>query len=134
MRRRIDQAFWQIVVGISVFATSEAIARAPSRYICTFMTYASEKGLSALETPFTTEFIVDWDQQRAVLVGSNGIANVQLVQGSTATSFVETLETGIVQTTTIGRDLRAVHSRHTILSGSPDLPVWSQNYGKCTRQ
>ena len=133
MRHRTVQGII-LIAGCVLMASIDAFARAPTRYNCTFVTYASERGLSRLDSPFVAEFIVDWDQHKAVLVGPNGIANIQLVHGSTATSFVETLGTGVVQTTTVARDLRAVHSRHTILSGSPDLPIWSQNYGSCIQK
>jgi len=44
-------------------------------------------------------------------------------------TLIEVLPTGAVQTTTIAKDGRSVHSRHSIIIG--DL-VPSQYFGQCT--
>ena len=58
---------------------------------------------------------------------------VQLITGYQGMTFLEILETGAVQSTTIHNTGNAVHSRHTMLSFLDDLTL-SQYYGTCHSQ
>ena len=51
--------------------------------------------------------------------------------GGAAISFMEKLETGAVQTTTISFKGDSVHSRHSVLSEKDGKMVPSQSYGQC---
>ncbi len=74
------------------------------------------------------EFNVDANDGTAFLTGNNGLAEVQFVNGSDGGTFLETLSSGAVQTTTMDSIGNSVHSRHTIISGRL-LP--SQYSGTC---
>ena len=54
--------------------------------------------------------------------------DVAVVSGYAGITFQETLGTGAVQTTTIAKDGKSVHSRHTM---SPGMLTPSQYYGTC---
>jgi len=62
-----------------------------------------------------------------MFVGNMGMSPVKAHVGDSAVTFVEMLETGAVQTTTV-TPRRAVHSRNTVVSG--DLAP-TQYYGFC---
>ena len=53
---------------------------------------------------------------------------VKVIPGDNGITFLEVLVTGAVQTTTINKQGKAVHSRHTIIAGEF---VPSQYYGTC---
>jgi hypothetical protein len=57
-----------------------------------------------------------------------GFEEVAAVSGPYGISFVEILGTGVVQSTTISKANKAVHSRHTIIAREF---VPSQYYGQC---
>jgi hypothetical protein len=98
-------------------------AAEPRRIICDYAQSATPKGLKSEK--FRLEFIVDGD--RAVMVGNNGISDVEMHAGDHGFTFLEKLPAGIVQTTTVAKDGASVHSRHTIIVKL----VPSQYYGQC---
>ena len=65
---------------------------------------------------------------KAVLIGNQGVEEVGIVTGTYGITFLETLPTGAVQTTTVAKNGRSVHSRHSMM-GEGILP--SQYYGTC---
>ena len=101
-------------------------------FMCDFPIYVSqtEKDNNA---DLNIEFHYDTISELAFMKGNNGLSKVMVFNGSDGISFIETLITGAVQTTTIDilsieeGSAEAVHSRHSILFGL--LP--SQYYGTC---
>ena len=69
----------------------------------------------------------------ATMVGNQGTAEVLALPGSVALSFVEPLDTGAVQTTTIKLATgEAIHSRHTLMGfGAEARFIPSQSKGTC---
>ena len=101
------------------------------RYFCVFEVYASMDGLKAAKD-FKLEFVVETASGKGMLIGNQGFSEVFVTTGAYATTFLERLKTGVVQTTTITPNGSAVHSRHTVLgrSDSPEL-IPTQYYGSC---
>ncbi len=97
-------------------------------YQCEFTSYASPKGIKRVSEEFRLVFMIDTVTGDAVIVGNNGHAQVKPVFGSEGLTFLEHLDTGVVQTTTISKLGPAVHSRHTIIAREV---VPSQYYGVC---
>jgi hypothetical protein len=74
------------------------------------------------------EFAYDDLTGKAVMIGHQGVADVEIHMGPSGVTFSEKLLAGVVQTTTVSNDGRSVHSRHTII-GKEMVP--SQYYGQC---
>jgi hypothetical protein len=83
-------------------------------------------------TDFRMRFNFDDITNKAVVVGNNGVSDVSVYRGRDAITFMELLDSGAVQTTTISlKTGRSIHSRHTITS--PDgVPLPSQYLGSCS--
>ena len=79
---------------------------------------------------FEMRFSLDTVTEEAFAVGSGGLSPVRFLSGYGAFSFVEELDSGAVQTTTIAEGGRAVHSRNTVIAG---MIANSQYLGKCRR-
>jgi hypothetical protein len=69
--------------------------------------------------------------RKAAIIGNQGVADVEVHVGQQAVTFMEELNGGVVQTTTVANDGKSVHSRHTII-GREMKP--SQYYGECVRR
>lgn len=116
-------------------AALAALASAPGAYASALsMTCAfdhrcgAEQGCGATELSMIFHF--DDATGAAFVIGNNGVAEVQVIEGPDATSFVERLPSGAVQVTVIDRiGLHAVHSRNTVPEGGAIEP--SQYYGAC---
>ena len=99
----------------------------PLRFLCVFDQHVSqETGHISRDIPLSYEFVVD-GTGHAFAVARN-VYPVEVITGDESITFLEVLESGAVQTTTIHETGRAVHSRHTILFGEF---VPSQYYGTC---
>lgn len=94
---------------------------------CSFPTIVTEDGVS--QQNFDLTFVVDTVSGDAFIRGNNGVSPVIVLRGDYATTFLERLTSGAVQTTTVADTGVAVHSGHTILGSSVLSP--SQNYGSC---
>jgi hypothetical protein len=116
------------VVTLSALALAQPpMAHAETlRWKCDYPSYASPAGLKAEK--FSLEFAGDTITGKAVIIGNNGMADVAVVSGNLAITFLEKLGSGAVQTTTIMKDGKSVHSRHTM---GPGLMTPSQYYGTC---
>jgi hypothetical protein len=97
-----------------------------SRWNCLFGLRAAAEGL--FKDDFRMEFAYDDVTSKAVMIGNQGTADVEIYKGSGSVTFSEKLSGGFVQTTTVADDGRSVHSRHTII-GRELVP--SQYYGQC---
>ena len=101
-------------------------------FLCDFPNYVSQTE-SKNDNNFSLEFNYDTISIQAFMKGNLGLSEVIAISGSDGLSFIEILDTGVVQTTTLDmlsnkeQSVDAVHSRHTILFGL--FP--SQAYGKC---
>ena len=97
------------------------------RFVCVFDEHVSpETTRLSSKSPLRIEFIVD-GTGHAFAVGRN-VYPVKVIPGDNGITFLEVLVTGAVQTTTINKQGKAVHSRHTIIAGEL---VPSQYYGTC---
>lgn len=111
-----------------VFFSSPALAESV-RLNCNFERFATPEGLKKAESSFKLEFTIDTVTGDAMMVGNNGMTKVHLIKGSKSVTFLEPLESGSVQTTTVvTKTGEAVHSRHTVLTNEL---VPSQYYGVC---
>ena len=83
-------------------------------------------------TDFGMRFNFDDITSKAVVVRDNGVSDVRVFRGNDAISFMELLDSGAVQTTTIALKTGAsIHSRHTVML--PDgVPLPSQYLGSCS--
>jgi hypothetical protein len=119
---RIAMVATMIVSGLTSVALAKSI-----RWKCTYSIYASPDGLK--KDDFDLEFLLDDVTGKAVLVGNYGLADVAVHTGPSGLTFMETVPSGVVQTTTIAKDGASVHSRHSI---GPNSKLWpSQYYGRC---
>jgi hypothetical protein len=102
-------------------------AKPVQRFVCVFDKHVSaETSRLSSTNPLRIEFMVD-GTGHAFAVGRN-VYPVKVMPGDNGVTFLEVLVTGAVQTTTMNTEGKAVHSRHTILSGEL---VPSQYYGTC---
>jgi hypothetical protein len=60
------------------------------------------------------------------------VSDIDTHVGSYGVTFMEKLETGVVQTTTIANSGASAHSRHTIFPDKKIIPT--QFYGQCKLQ
>ncbi|MBL6948935.1 MAG: hypothetical protein ISR51_09705 [Rhodospirillales bacterium] len=116
------------LVGVLVSGPAWGQGKPPTlRYLCVFQVYASMDGLKEAKD-FKLEFILETASGKGMLIGNNGFSKVFVVNGPYAVTFLERLETGVVQSTTITQNGLAVHSRHSVIL--KEL-VPSQYYGNC---
>lgn len=120
-----------VLVLMATYGPTLATAKS-YKWSCTYPTEASPDGVKA-QTNFKLDFAFDDITGKAVLVGNNGVADVDVHIGSEAISFMEKLKTGAVQNTIISSSGDSVHSRHTLMTGLGKM-VPSQSYGQCVRQ
>jgi hypothetical protein len=90
---------------------------------------ASPEGLA--KEDFKIEFAFDDITGRGVMIGNQGVSDLEVHRGPFGVTFMEKLDGGVVQTTTVASDGKSVHSRHTIMV--KEL-VPSQYYGQCRLQ
>ena len=93
----------------------------PVRYRCDFKRAAGDT--------LVLEYIHEVGSDRAFIVGNAGVNSVVPVVGTDAVSFLEILNSGAVQTTTIAQNGSAVHSRHTLMADF----IPSQYLGICRK-
>jgi hypothetical protein len=124
-RRRRATASVFILSAVIAGASATAAAKT-SRWNCLFNLRAAAEGL--FRDDFRMEFAYDDVTGKAVMIGNQGLADVEIHMGPSGVTFSEKLTGGVVQTTTVANDGRSVHSRHTII-GKEMVP--SQYYGQC---
>lgn len=104
------------------------------RIFCTFDKHVTpEAGVVVNDTDDPMNFIFMIDASGYAMAVGQNLNPVQLITGYQGMTFLEILETGAVQSTTIHNTGNAVHSRHTMLSFLDDLTP-SQYYGTCHSQ
>ena len=115
-------------LGLSVVwaVTSSPVSAKGYKWSCSYSQSASVDGLKP--DSFNMEFAFDDVTQKGVNIGNNGVADVEFQSGRSGVSFLEKLQTGAVQSTTIANDGTSVHSRHTIIGTKM---MASQYYGHC---
>jgi hypothetical protein len=116
-----------IVVLMLVYGTAAA---KDYRWSCTYSDKASPAGIET-DAHLQLDFVFDDVTRKAMVFGTNG-SDVDVNIGSSAISFMEKLETGVVQTTVISFAGDSTHSRHTLFSDKNLVP--SQYYGQCTKE
>ena len=124
-------------VGVSAaFSLSLSAAFAESiEYSCSFLSY-----VTPVSGPSETEFSfnISWDTltNDAFISANAGVSPLFPIFGQRGVTFIEVLDSGAVQTTTVTADGQAAHSRNTIFRSPPDAPADfqpSQYYGACLR-
>ena len=73
-------------------------------------------------------FKVDTHSKKAYMEGNAGIVEVDFHVGESAVSFTQLVGSGAIQTTTVTRDGKVVHSRNTVFLGEI---VAAQHFGVC---
>jgi hypothetical protein len=121
--RVVALALSSVVVGGFSFGTEAK----SYRWNCVYTQQASPKGLTSER--FSLEFAFDDITEKAVIIGNQGVSDVEVHRGPLSVTFMEKLNGGVVQTTTVTNDGQSVHSRHTVM-GKQMVP--SQYYGQCT--
>ena len=118
-----------IAIAILTSTVSQAQV-APVRFECEFDRAVSpDNGLKTLDKLFKFTFVMDKTTHDAAMIGNAGMSPVKTATGYAAITFLETLPTGAVQSTTIIMSTgEAVHSRHTYLSVISEFAP-SQYYG-----
>jgi hypothetical protein len=108
---------------------SPSAAAAAVEWHCTYtkVCFGEEQRCEEVKN-FELRFTTDTIEQETVTFGNMGMSDVLTWPGSDGVTFIEHLETGAIQTTTISKTGQSVHSRHTLMLG--DL-VPSQYYGTC---
>jgi hypothetical protein len=115
---------------VSLFSNSISMANAIS-FDCKFDSVCDPvEGCS--NTELSLVFQIDSITGDAFVLGNNGLSAVQIHQGTQGVTFLERLPTGAVQSTTVTTSMpdpgKAVHSRHSVLSGEL---IPSQYFGRC---
>ena len=119
---------FQIALAWMCIAPSLGLAEV-EKLACNFPTFHTSNEVEMLKSDgFALNFTFDTITNDAFLEGNNGLSPVTLLRGGKGLTFVELLQTGALQSTTVALDGSAVHSRHTII-GSQLSP--SQYYGSC---
>jgi hypothetical protein len=120
---------WAVVAAILALAGGTKAQAEVATNVCNFVeTCAREEGCK--ETEFLLTFFVDREDGTAYMQGNIGLTDVLPFETTRSVSFVEFVDSGVVQATTIFPDGTGVHSRHTMLG---DAPFPSQMHGSCTR-
>jgi hypothetical protein len=119
--RVVALALSSVVVGGFSFGTEAK----SYRWNCVYTQQASPKGLTSER--FSLEFAFDDITEKAVIIGNQGVSDVEVHRGPLSVTFMEKLNGGVVQTTTVTNDGQSVHSRHTVM-GKQMVP--SQYYGQ----
>jgi len=112
---------------ILLLASTSALAT--TTYTCKFDSFSDDKGKHSGDLLLT--FLLDEDADKAYIIGNNGSNEVAHIYRGDGRSFVEISATGNVMVTTISPDLKAVHSRNSVMLGQI---IPSQYYGECVVQ
>ena len=121
-----------IMANIDWDASSTILESPVITFSCDFPYYVSQTEINKNQN-FSIKFNYDSVSNKAFMIGNIGLTEVIPISGSEALTFLEILDTGVVQSTTLDmlsnkeQSVDAVHSRHTILFGL--FP--SQAYGNC---
>jgi hypothetical protein len=125
-----SQAMKALPVLLAALISGTAAMAQPVSYLCKFPQYASPTGL-AKDPNFEIRFVHDKAADKAYMLGNNGASPVEVIPNAYGLSFIEMSAIGNIFTTTVTKDGRAVHSRHTILNNEM---VPTQYYGTCKIQ
>ncbi len=113
---------------IATFGAEPAVA-STTRLSCAYQATHSPKISGPQDAKgFKLEFTLDNATGKAYMVGNAGLSDVFVTKGSEGLTFLETLPTGAVQSTTVSWNGESVHSRHSMIQGAL---VPSQYYGRC---
>ena len=121
-----------IMANIDWDAVSTIIESPVMTFSCDFPYYVSQTEIDKNQN-FSIKFNYDSVSNKAFMIGNLGLTDVTPISGSEALTFLEILDNGVVQTTTLDmmsnkeQSVDAVHSRHSIIFGL--FP--SQAYGDC---
>ena len=98
-------------------------------YDCSFNMYSNQKSHGTEESPpFKLIYSYDDSTGKAIAKGNATTISVLVHKGADAITFIEPLDSGAIQSTTITTDNKAVHSRHSII-----VTMFNphQMYGSC---
>lgn len=117
------------IIQILVIALFSTPVFATTTFTCNFNVFADNEGLHEEELSLT--FLIDADAEKAYMIGNNGSSEVAHIYRGDGRSFIEITTTGNVMVTTITPDMKAVHSRNSVMFG---MLMPSQFYGVCVVQ
>jgi hypothetical protein len=126
---RYDTAGLALTLAAAIFVGSSSASAKSLRWSCVYTQRASPEGLA--KEDFKIEFAFDDITGRGVMIGNQGVSDLEVHRGAFGVTFMEKLDGGVVQTTTVASDGKSVHSRHTIMVKEM---VPSQYYGQCRLQ
>jgi hypothetical protein len=107
-------------LAVALFASSNSANAASASWRCEFTGFTE---------PVT--LIAELGTGKGKFVGNQGTADVFVIEGTSAISFLEVLASGAVQVTTIVlKTGEAAHSRNTVISGFDEF-MPSQAAGQC---
>ena len=121
-----------LVAALSVMmvgGVSSSAGAKSHKWNCVYAQRASSEGLA--KEDLKLEFAFDDITGKAMMIGNQGVADVEVHFGNLGVTFMEKLNGGVVQTTTVAKDGKSVHSRHSIMG---KVMVPSQYYGQCKLQ
>lgn len=114
-----------LIFGASSFATTFGLN-------CSYNSYSDGVAIKKPSSLFKLDFIVDTEANKCYLSGNVGTAEVICTPNDEGLiSFIEITNSGNVNTTTIDKNLKSVHSRNVVLFG--ELTP-SQYYGTCAKK
>jgi hypothetical protein len=127
----MGQLIVRLMLATMLLVTASQPASASAlQFVCTYPKHFDWKDAKLDEaSDFVLSFSFDAQNKQAFLTDKQGTEEVNFVSGAAGITFIEVLPTGAVQTTTVSKGGKSVHSRHTIVLGKL---VPSQYFGECT--
>ncbi|WP_161790515.1 hypothetical protein [Inquilinus limosus] len=116
----------QLLISFPLFLMGSSALADVLKFECLFDRRWSPDGIAS--DNFSMVFNYDSLANKAFMVGNVGVEEVYPIRGYQGLSFIEVLQTGAVQTTTISNEGAAVHSRNSMIGGEF---VPSQYGGTC---
>lgn len=113
-------------IGFLILLVASTCVLATTTYNCSFGSFSDNKGNHADKLELA--FLIDDESEKAYIIGNNGSSEVAHIYRGDGRSFVEITGTGNVMVTTIAPNLKAVHSRNSVMLGQI---IPSQYYGEC---
>ena len=121
-----------LILGVLAFSLFLSNAQAaPLTFKCDFPIVINDEHGPESQN-FTFDIRIDTVTQDAIILGNNGHSKIHLItMNDDQLAFLEVTPSGSLMTTTVVRPTyKAVHSRHTVVTGMGDM-VESQQYGTC---
>ncbi len=116
------------IIAILLLVFSSSAIADPMTIICDYPTWSDQEGRHKAKDKFVLTFIVDKDADKAYMMGKLGTTEIIKMETPEQMAFLEITDTANTMATVITKDLKSVHSRHSVLFGNL---IPSQYYGAC---